>query len=62
MALSTAYKSRNVGDPDRALDGADVALPGITVVRFDGDRVRERFLQADMLGRRAQIGAAPAPA
>ena len=42
--------------------GRDVALPGITILRFDGDRCRERWSQADMLGVLVQLGALPAPA
>jgi predicted ester cyclase len=42
--------------------GADIALPGITILHFEGDRVVERFSQADMLGLLVQIGAMPAPA
>lgn len=42
--------------------GRDVALPGITILRFSGDRVVERFSQADMLGLLVQLGAVPAPA
>ena len=42
--------------------GRDIALPGITILRFEGDRTAERFSQADMLGLLVQIGAVPAPA
>ena len=42
--------------------GTDVALPGITLLHFAGDRVVERFSQADMLGLLVQLGAVPAPA
>jgi predicted ester cyclase len=42
--------------------GRDIALPGITILRFEGDRTVERFSQADMLGLLVQIGAVPAPA
>jgi predicted ester cyclase len=42
--------------------GVDIALPGITVVRFEGERVIERFSQADMLGLLVQLGAVPASA
>jgi predicted ester cyclase len=42
--------------------GKLIALPGITVLHFDGERVIERFSQADMLGLLVQIGAVPAPA
>jgi predicted ester cyclase len=39
-----------------------IALPGITILHFAGDRVVERFSQTDMLGLLMQIGAVPAPA
>jgi hypothetical protein len=39
-----------------------IALPGITILHFRGDRVVERFSQADMLGLLIQAGAVPAPA
>ena len=39
--------------------GTAIALPGITILPFRGDRVIERFSQADMLGL---LGAVPAPA
>jgi steroid delta-isomerase-like uncharacterized protein len=42
--------------------GREIALPGITILRFDGDRVIERWSQADMLGLLVQLGAVPAPA
>jgi len=42
--------------------GTAIALPGITILHFDGERVVERFSQADMLGLLVQIGAMPAPA
>ena len=42
--------------------GTDITLPGITILHFRGDRVIERFSQADMLGLLVQIGAVPAPA
>jgi predicted ester cyclase len=42
--------------------GNDIALPGITILRFAGGRVVERFSQADMLGLLVQLGAMPAPA
>jgi predicted ester cyclase len=41
--------------------GADVVIPGITVMRFTGDRVSERWTSADLLGLMQQIGAMPAP-
>jgi predicted ester cyclase len=42
--------------------GTPVTLPGITILHFRGDRVIERFSQADMLGLLVQVGAVPAPA
>lgn len=45
-----------------AATGAAIALPGITILHFRGDRVIERYSQADMLGLLVQIGAVPAPA
>ena len=42
--------------------GADIVLQGITILHFEGDKVIERFSQADMLGLLIQIGAVPAPA
>jgi predicted ester cyclase len=42
--------------------GTPIVLPGITILHFRGDRVIERFSQADMLGLLVQVGAVPAPA
>jgi predicted ester cyclase len=42
--------------------GADVAIDGITILHFSGERVVERWSQADMLGFLVQVGAVPAPA
>lgn len=42
--------------------GTAIALPGIIILHFRGDRVIERFSQADMLSLLMQIGAVPAPA
>ncbi len=42
--------------------GTAIALPGITILHFQGGRVVERFSQADMLGLLVQVGAVPAPA
>jgi predicted ester cyclase len=39
-----------------------IALPGITILHFQGDHVVERFSQSDMLGLLIQVGAMPAPA
>ena len=42
--------------------GTTITLPGLTILHFRGDRVIERFSQADMLGLLVQLGAVPAPA
>ena len=42
--------------------GRAIALPGITILRFAGDTVIERWSSADMLGLLIQLGAVPAPA
>jgi predicted ester cyclase len=42
--------------------GTDIALAGITLLHFVGNRVVERHSQADMLGLLVQLGAVPAPA
>lgn len=40
--------------------GRKIALPGITILRFDGNAVSERWSSADMLGLLGQLGALPA--
>jgi predicted ester cyclase len=42
--------------------GTEIALNGITILRFESGRVIERWSQADMLGLLIQLGAVPAPA
>jgi predicted ester cyclase len=42
--------------------GIDIAMACITIMHFSGDRVVERWSQADMLGLLVQLGAVPAPA
>src|SRR5215472_7876730 len=42
--------------------GRPYSLGGITMLRFAGDRVIERWSSADMLGLLVQVGAIPAPA
>ena len=42
--------------------GTVIALPCITILHFRGDRVVERFSQADKLGLLIQVGAVSAPA
>ncbi len=46
----------------RPAGGTAITLPGITILHFRGDRVIERFSQADMLGLLVQVGAVPASA
>lgn len=41
--------------------GRSYSLPGITILRFRGDRVVERWTSADFLGLMVQLGAIPAP-
>jgi predicted ester cyclase len=62
-AIVFTMSGRHVGDfMGVPATGTEIQLPGITVLHFDGDRVVERFSQADMLGVLVQVGAAPAPA
>jgi predicted ester cyclase len=42
--------------------GRPIVLPGITMMRFSGGRVVERWSSADFLGLMIQIGAVPPPA
>jgi predicted ester cyclase len=42
--------------------GKPFQLAGITIMRFSGERVIERWSQADMLGLLIQLGAIPPPA
>ena len=42
--------------------GRRYALEGITIMRFRGDQVTERWTTADFLGLMVQLGAVPAPA
>ena len=42
--------------------GRAYVLEGITIMRFGGDRVVERWTTADFLGLMVQLGAVPAPA
>jgi steroid delta-isomerase-like uncharacterized protein len=41
--------------------GRDARLTGITIARFDGDKLVERWAEVDMLGLLQQIGAIPLP-
>ncbi|MEX5721166.1 ester cyclase [Geodermatophilus maliterrae] len=42
--------------------GRPYALEGITIMRFRGDQVVERWTTVDFLGLMVQLGAVPAPA
>jgi predicted ester cyclase len=62
-ALRFTMTGRHVGEfMGVPATGTSIALPGITILHFAGDRVTERFSQADMLGLLVQVGAVPAPA
>ena len=41
--------------------GRSIVLPGITILRFEGDHCVERWSSADMLGLLVELGALPAP-
>jgi predicted ester cyclase len=62
-ALRSTMTGKHVGEfMGVPATGTEIALPGITILRFEGQRVIERFTQADMLGLLVQLGAVPAPA
>jgi predicted ester cyclase len=62
-AIRFTMTGRHVGEfMGVAATGTDIALPAITILHFEGDRVVERFSQADMFGLMVQMGAIPAPA
>jgi predicted ester cyclase len=62
-AIRGAMTGRHVGEfMGVPATGTEIAMPLITILHFDGERVIERFSQADMLGLLVQIGAVPAPA
>ena len=42
--------------------GRKIALTGITILRFEGNTVVERWSSADLLGLLVQLGAVPTPA
>jgi steroid delta-isomerase-like uncharacterized protein len=58
FTMSGEHRGAFMGVP---ATGDAITLPGITILHFAGDRVTERFSQADMLGLLVQIGAVPAP-
>jgi steroid delta-isomerase-like uncharacterized protein len=59
FTMSGTHQGEFMGVP---ATGREIVFPGITILRFAGDRVIERWSQADMLGLLVQIGAVPAPA
>jgi len=62
VAIRFTMTGRHVGEfMGVAPTGRDIALPGITILRFRGERVVERHSTADMLGLLVQLGAVPAP-
>jgi|ERR1700722_2373930 len=62
-AIRFTMSGRHVGEfMGVPATGTPIILPGITILHFEGERVVERFSQADMLGLLVQIGAVPAPA
>ncbi len=56
--MSGEHRGNFMGVP---ATGRPYSLPGITIMRFDGDHVVERWSSADFLGLMVQIGAIPAP-
>ena len=58
FTMTGTHMSEFMGVPST---GRKIALPGITILRFEGDTVVERWSSADMLGLLVQLGAVPAP-
>jgi predicted ester cyclase len=59
FTLSGKHEGEWLGVPGT---GLDVAVPGITILHFEGEQVVERWSQADLLGFLVQVGAVQAPA
>ena len=59
FTMSGAHQGEFMGVP---ATGLPYALAGMTMMRFEGDTVVERWSSADFLGLMMQIGAIPAPA
>ena len=59
FTMSGVQQGEFMGAP---ASGKPYALEGITILRFDGDRVVERWSSADFLGLLMQVGAIPVPA
>ena len=58
FTMSGVHKGPFMGVP---ATGKPYQLPGITIMRFDGGTVLERWSSADMLSVLVQIGAVPPP-
>ena len=58
FTMSGAHHGPFLGVP---ATGRSYSIGGITILRFAGDRVIERWSNADMLGLLIQLGAIPAP-
>ena len=54
FTMTGTHMSEFMGVPST---GRTIALPGITILRFEGDTVVERWSSADMLGLLVQLGA-----
>ena len=62
-AIRFTMTGRHVGDfMGVPATDVEIALPGITMIRYEGEQAVERWSQTDMLGLLVQIGAVPAPA
>jgi hypothetical protein len=59
FAVSGEHRGDFMGVP---ATGRPNVLEGITIMRFRGDQVAERWTTADFLGLMVQLGAVPAPA
>ena len=59
FAVSGEHRGDFMGVP---ATGRPYVLEGITIMRFRGDQVAERWTTADFLGLMVQLGAVPAPA
>ena len=58
FTMSGTHRGPFMGVP---ATGRPYSLGGITIMRFSGERVIERWSSADMLGLMIQIGAIPPP-
>jgi predicted ester cyclase len=63
LTVKYSFRGRHQGEfMGVPATGNDVTIGGITILRFEGGRVAERWNSADFLGLLTQIGAVPAPA